>query len=118
MAHMIPPTFNEIETAREFVGRYLPATPLVRIASLSGELGFDYYAKCENLQPVGAFKVRGGVNLVGTAADEEKRAGMVSASTGNHGQSIAYAGQLFGVRVIIYAPAENVNQSKMQAIRE
>jgi len=115
---MTPPTFNDIVAAREFVGHYLPKTPLVPVPKLSQLFGFDYYAKCENLQPVGAFKVRGGINLVGTAGDEEKRAGMVSASTGNHGQSIAYAGQLFGVRVIIYAPAENVNQSKMQAIRD
>jgi threonine dehydratase len=115
---MIPPTFNDIEVAREFVGRYLPATPLARIERLSDELGFDYYAKCENLQPVGAFKVRGGVNLVGTATDEEKQAGLISASTGNHGQSIAYGGRLFGAHVIIYAPSENVNQSKMQAMRD
>lgn len=115
---MTPPTFNDILAAREFVGRYLPKTPLVALPKLSQIFGFDYFAKCENLQPVGAFKVRGGVNLVGTAGDEEKRAGMVSASTGNHGQSIAYAGRLFGVKVVIYAPAENVNQEKMQAIRD
>jgi threonine dehydratase len=115
---VIPPTFNDVLIAREFVGRYLPATPLTRIERLSNDLGFDYYAKCENLQPVGAFKVRGGVNLVGTATDEEKRVGLISASTGNHGQSIAYAGRLFGARVIIYAPAENVNQTKMQAMRD
>src|SRR5450432_1732339 len=116
METMAPPTFADILVAREFVGRYLPKTPLVAMPRLSQILGFDYYAKCENLQPVGAFKVRGGVNLVGTASDQEKSAGMVSASTGNHGQSIAYAGQLFGVKVIIYAPTENVNQEKMQAI--
>jgi threonine dehydratase len=115
---MNPPTFSDIRAAGEFVSQYLPATPLTRIDRLSTDLGFDYYAKCENLQPVGAFKVRGGVNLVGTATDEERRSGLVSASTGNHGQSIAYGGRLFGARVIIYAPAENVNQTKMQAIRE
>ncbi len=115
---MLPPTFNDILTARDFVTQYLPRTPLVRIEKLSSELGYDYYTKLENLQPVGAFKVRGGVNLVGTASDEEKRSGLVSASTGNHGQSIAYAGRLFGARVIIYAPTENVNESKMQAMRE
>jgi threonine dehydratase len=115
---MIPPTFKDILAAREFVGQYLPRTPLMRIEKLSAILGCDYYAKLENLQPVGAFKVRGGVNLVGTASDEERKAGMVSASTGNHGQSIAYAGRLFGARVIIYAPAENVNQSKMKAMRD
>lgn len=114
---MISPTFDDILAAREFVGQYLPRTPLMRVEKLSEILGCDYYAKCENLQPVGAFKVRGGVNLVGTASEEEREAGLVSASTGNHGQSIAYAGRLFGARVIIYAPAENVNQTKMQAMR-
>jgi threonine dehydratase len=115
---MIPPTFDDILAAREFVGQYLPRTPLMRVEKLSEILGCEYYAKCENLQPVGAFKVRGGVNLVGTASAEETEAGLISASTGNHGQSIAYAGRLFGARVIIYAPTENVNQTKMQAMRD
>src|SRR5260221_3759385 len=115
---MLTPTFNDILVARDFVAQFLPRTPLVRIERLSSELGCDYYAKLENLQPVGAFKVRGGVNLVGNASDEEKRSGLVSASTGNHGQSIAFAGRLFGARVIIYAPTENVNESKMEAMRE
>lgn len=115
---MIPPTFDDILAAREFVGQYLPTTPLMRVEKLSEILGCDYYAKCENLQPVGAFKVRGGVNLVGTASGEERETGLVSASTGNHGQSIAYAGRLFGARVIIYAPTENVNETKMQAMRD
>lgn len=114
---MLPPTFKDVLAARDFIAPYLPKTPLMRIEKLSDLLGCDYYAKCENFQPIGAFKVRGGVNLVGTAGDEERKAGLVSASTGNHGQSIAYAGRLFGARVIIYAPAENVNQSKMHAIR-
>ena len=115
---MLNPTFDDILAAREFIGQYLPKTPLVRVEKLSQLLGCDYYAKCENLQPVGAFKVRGGINLVGTATAAEIRAGLISASTGNHGQSIAYAGRLFGARVIIYAPAENVNQSKIQAMRD
>src|SRR5688572_11883020 len=112
------PTFKDVLAAREFIAPYLPKTPLVRSEKLSALLDCDYYLKCENVQPIGAFKVRGGVNLVGTATDEEKHAGIVTASTGNHGQSIAYAGRLFGVRVIIYAPAENVNEAKMQAMRD
>lgn len=115
---MIQPSFNDVLAAREFIRPYLPQTPLVRVEKLSELLQCDYYAKLENLQPVGAFKVRGGVNLVGTATEAERRAGLVSASTGNHGQSIAYAGRLFGARVIIYAPAEQVNESKMRAMRE
>jgi threonine dehydratase len=113
---MQPPTFEDIVAARRFISPYLPKTPLVRSEKISQQLGCDYYAKLENLQPVGAFKVRGGVNLVGTF--DQKDATLVTASTGNHGQSIAYAGRLFDKRVIIYAPAENVNEMKMQAIRD
>src|SRR3977135_1097494 len=104
---MLPPTFEDIIAARKFISPYLPKTPLVRIAKISEELGCDYYAKLENLQPVGAFKVRGGVNLVGNARTAGRRAGdqpsLITASTGNHGQSIAYAGRLFDTRVVIYA---------------
>lgn len=113
---MQPPTFADIVAARDFISPYLPKTPLVRIEKISQALGCDYYAKLENLQPVGAFKVRGGVNLVGSLKDEPVT--IVAASTGNHGQSLAFAGRLFNKRVIIYAPAENVNEMKMQAIRD
>jgi threonine dehydratase len=116
------PTFADIVEARSFVSRYLAKTPLVQLPRISELLECDYYAKLENLQPTGAFKVRGGVNLVGNEVDQAARFGdqptLVTASTGNHGQSIAYAGRLFGARVIIYAPAENVNESKIQAMRD
>lgn len=115
---MQAPTYADILAAREFIAAYLPKTPLVRSHKLSEALGCDYYLKLENLQPVGAFKVRGGVNLVGHAAREGRHETIVTASTGNHGQSIGYAGRLFNTRVIVYAPAENVNQAKLQAMRE
>lgn len=118
---MNPPTFADIIAAREAISEFLPRTPLVRLNKISAMLDCDYYAKLENLQPTGAFKVRGGINLVRnevTAAGNEKQVTLITASTGNHGQSIAYAGRLFGARVIIYAPTENVNESKMQAMRD
>ena len=125
---MIPPTFQDIVAARKFIAKYLPKTPLVRLPKISEALECDYYAKLENLQPTGAFKVRGGVNLVGNevsvsgpdhqATSANDGVTLIAASTGNHGQSIAYAGRLFGARVIIYAPAENVNEAKMQAMRD
>jgi len=115
---MTEPTFEDIVAAREFIAPYLPKTPLVRVKALSELLDCDYYVKLENLQPTGAFKVRGGVNLVGTLSDEERKQGLVSTSTGNHGQSIAYGGRLFSSHVIIYAPSENVNEAKMQAMRD
>ena len=111
-----PPTFDDIVAARAFISQYLPKTPLIRIPKLSEALDCDYYAKLDNLQPVGAFKVRGGVNLVGSLKPVEHT--LVTASTGNHGQSIAFAARLFNKRVIIYAPAENVNETKVQAMRD
>ncbi len=117
---MNAPTFADIVAARGAISTFLPRTPLVRLNKISDVLDCDYYAKLENLQPTGAFKVRGGINLVRnevTAAGNEKPT-LITASTGNHGQSIAYAGRLFGTRVIIYAPTENVNESKMQAMRD
>ena len=115
---MLAPAFEDVVAAREFIAPYLPKTPLIRVDAISELLDCEYYAKLENLQPVGAFKVRGGVNIVGTASDEERQRGLVAASTGNHGQSLAFAGKLFASRVIIYAPAENVNEAKMRAIRD
>lgn len=112
------PTFDDIVAARNFVRNYLPKTPLVPVWSLSQMLGCHYHVKCENFQPVGAFKVRGGVYLVGTLSENEKRIGVISASTGNHGQSLAFAGKLFGVRVVIYAPQKDANPLKLQAMRD
>jgi len=111
------PAYADLVAAREFISPYLPKTPLVRSHKLSAALGCDYYLKLENLQATGAFKVRGGVNLV----CQERNAGadqpIATASTGNHGQSIGYAGRLFNTRVIIYAPAEKVNPAKLEAMR-
>src|ERR1051325_9590259 len=131
---MTPPTFADIVAAREAISDFLPKTPLVRLNNISELLNCDYYAKLENLQPTGAFKVRGGINLIGHEMRLRTASGsirinhstmsvsgsptFITASTGNHGQSIAYAGRLFGARVIIYAPTENINESKMQAIRD
>ncbi len=112
-----PPVYADIETARDFVGAHLPPTPLVHCWKLSEMLGCQYYSKCENLQPVGAFKVRGGVNLLGRLDAEQRQRGVISASTGNHGQSLAFAGRLFGVPVIIYGPQHQSNPAKVQAMR-
>jgi threonine dehydratase len=112
---MEAPVFADVVAAREFISPYLPKTPLVRSHKLSQALGCDYYLKLENLQPIGAFKVRGGVNIVG---HERSARTIATASTGNHGQSIAYAGRLFNTPVMIYAPAENANPAKLQAMRD
>ena len=111
-----PVTLHDVYKARRIVNRYLPRTPLATSPILSKRLGFEAYVKCENLQPIGVFKVRGGVNLVSKLSEEEKRRGVITASTGNHGQSIAYAASLFGVKAIVAVPQKS-NPNKVEAIR-
>ena len=111
------PTFADVQASADFIGAHLPPTPLLHCWKLSESLDFAYHAKCENLQPVGAFKVRGGVNLLGRLDAAQRQRGVVSASTGNHGQSLAFAGRLFGVPVVIYGPEHNSNPAKVQAMR-
>jgi threonine dehydratase len=97
-------TLEEVYKARKIVHRYLPKTPLIHSPALCKKLGFDAYVKCENTLPTGAFKVRGGINLISQLSDREKRRGIIAVSTGNHAQSIAYASCLFGVKAIIGMP--------------
>jgi len=113
---MIPrPTFTDVLRARRIVSRYLPRTPLLPSLALSKLLGFQLYLKFENYQPIGAFKVRGGLNLVSSLTPAERARGVITASTGNHGQSIAYAAQTFGVRAVIVMP-EVSNPDKVESM--
>jgi len=111
-----PVTLNDVYKARKVVSKYLPRTPIIGSPSLSRRLGFEAYVKCENLQPIGAFKVRGGVYLVSRLSEEERLRGVITASTGNHGQSIAYAASLFGVKAIVGVP-KGSNPNKVEAIK-
>ena len=112
---MTIPTLDDVYRARRVIAPYLRPTPLVRSDALSELLGCQAYLKCENVQPIGVFKVRGGINLVSSLSDEERRRGVITASTGNHGQSIAYAARLFGVPAVIAAP-EDCNPYKRRAM--
>jgi threonine dehydratase len=110
------PTFAGVLEARRRIAPYLRPTPLYRYEALSELVGTQVWVKHENHQPVGAFKVRGGVNLIAQLSAEERERGVIAASTGNHGQSIAYAARLFGVRAIVCVP-EAANPVKVQAMR-
>ncbi len=109
------PTFQDILKARQVLGQYLPKTPLHNYAALDQLLGAEIRVKHENYQPIGVFKVRGGVNLVASLSTEEKAKGVITASTGNHGQSLAYAARLFEVNATIVVP-EDANPVKVEAI--
>ena len=111
------PTIHDVLLAQRRIAPHLTPTPLLKPAALARALGCEAYVKCENLQPVGAFKVRGGVNLVAALVEQggPGPAGLATASTGNHGQSIAYAARLFGLHATIFAPRD-ANPLKVAAM--
>lgn len=102
--------------ARKRIAPFLKPTALHYYPLLSDLVGADIWVKHENHQPTGAFKVRGGINLLASLSHDERASGVITASTGNHGQSIAYASHLFGVRAIIGVP-ENSNPAKLAAMK-
>ena len=110
------PDLKDVVRAQRRIAAHLPRTPLYRNDQLSALLDADVFVKHENHLPTGAFKVRGGVNLIGQLSDAERESGVVTASTGNHGQSIAYAAREFGVPATVYVP-EGANPVKVAAIR-
>jgi threonine dehydratase len=110
------PDLADVLAARQRIGPYLRPTPLYRYPALDAMTGARVRVKHENHQPVGAFKVRGGVNLVSQLGPDERRRGVIAASTGNHGQSVAYAADLFGVRAVICVP-ERANPVKVESMR-
>ena len=115
MDHEIP-TLQSVLLARQHVYRHLAPTALYNYPTLSQLIGTETWIKHENHHPVGAFKVRGGLNLAAKLSEEEQRAGLFTASTGNHGQSIAYAARAHGMQATIAVP-EGANPGKVAAMR-
>jgi threonine dehydratase len=105
---------TEVYRARQIVSRYLQPTPLLRSRILSEELGCDLWVKYENCTPIRSFKGRGGIYRASTLGLEI--AGMATASTGNHGQGIAWGASVFGKRAVVVAPA-GANPFKLAAMR-
>jgi len=113
---MQPPTLRDVYRAKKTIAPHLPRTPLHYSAGLSEMLDAEVYLKHEEYLPLGAFKGRGGINLLANLSDEDKERGLITASTGNHGQSVASACQMFGVRIVIGLP-ENANPNKVAAMK-
>src|SRR5258708_27269377 len=112
---VIAPVLKDIYEARERVYRVIRPTPLLSHPLLVQETGLDIRVKHENHNPTGAFKVRGGVTLVASLSPDERR-GVVTATTGNHGQSFALACQRERVPCTIVTPIGN-NPEKNAAMR-
>lgn len=114
---MQTPEFADVLAARRVLAEYLPPTPAWHYPVLDAAVGADeVWVKHENAQPVGAFKVRGGLVLLAGFDDRQLARGVVAASTGNHAQSVAYAAARFGAPCTIVMP-ENANPTKAAAVR-
>ena len=113
---MQEPTISDVINARPRVYAVMQRSPMLRHPLLDEWLGCETWVKHENHNPTGAFKIRGGLNLVAHLSPDEHRRGVISASTGNHGQSIAFASRMHGVRCRILVPRGN-NPDKNAAMR-
>src|SRR5580704_19438644 len=98
------PTMADVLDARRRIRPYLPKTTLIRYDNLGEMVSAQVYVKHENHLPTNAFKVRGGVNLISQLSEAERSKGVITASTGNHAQSIAYASRIFGTKATIVMP--------------
>ena len=110
------PNIQDVLDARRKIAEHVHRTPLRHVPGLSELLNADVWVKHENMQLLGAFKVRGGINLVSRTSAEERARGFVTASTGNHGQSIAYAARQFGAKCTIVVPV-GANPIKIASMR-
>jgi threonine dehydratase len=110
------PTFKDVLKARNLIKDYLPRTPLYSYPQVNQLLDARVFIKHENHLPTGAFKTRGGLNLIHNLNRKQRERGVVTASTGNHALSIVYASNLFNVPVIVVMP-EKSNPTKVKAIK-
>ena len=108
---------DRIGAAEQRIRAHVRETPLVLCPSLSEETGGRVFLKLENLQLTGSFKVRGALNKMLSLSAEDRARGVVTASSGNHGAAVAYAGGLAGVVPTVYLP-ENAAPSKVAKIRQ
>lgn len=106
-----------IEKSYKLIRQYLQKTPAVKSEILSELLNADIYLKCENQQKTGSFKVRGAFNKLLSLTDEQKQQGIITASTGNHGAGVAYAGSVLNVPATIFAP-KNSSKAKLEKMQQ
>jgi threonine dehydratase len=110
------PNLSEIEAARARLDGVARVTPVYRSETLSRLIGREIHLKAENLQRTGSFKIRGAYNRISLLSPEERAAGVVAASAGNHGQSVAWAAREVGARARVYMP-QDAPMAKVDATR-
>ncbi len=110
------PTLLDVIAAKERIAPYLHRTPLHHYRALDELIGAEVWVKHENHHVMGAFKIRGALNVIAQLSDEERSKGVVAASTGNFGQGLAYAAGIFGVDAVVVVP-EEANRGKVESMR-
>jgi threonine dehydratase len=93
----------DLQRAAALLEGVVVRSPLIEVPALSVQVGVPVALKCEQLQPVGAFKLRGAYNALARVAAEKRANGVVTQSSGNHGQAVAFAARAFGVRAVVSA---------------
>src|SRR5260370_29637020 len=105
-------SLHDIQQARTLLEGIAVRTPLFEWAGPADPR--NLFLKLENLQPIGAFKLRGAYNKVASLSEKDRRGGVISYSSGNHGQGVAYAARALGVKAIIVMPG-NAPKNKLEA---
>jgi threonine dehydratase len=113
---MVFPQFKDVLLAKRQISPFVLRTPFYTYPAINELIGAEVFIKHENYQPVGAFKIRGGINLISQLVSEERSRGVVAASTGNHGQSVALGARIFGVKARIVVP-EKSNPGKVASMQ-
>ncbi|HUA79095.1 MAG TPA: pyridoxal-phosphate dependent enzyme [Dyella sp.] len=111
------PSLSQIHDAAARIAPYAALTPVLRNASLDALVGAPLHFKCENLQRGGAFKFRGACNAVWSLTDDEARCGVVTHSSGNHGNALAMAAATRGIAAHVVVP-EGAVRAKVEAIEQ
>lgn len=110
------PTYTDVEAAAQRIKRYVHRTPVMTSRTANEMLGATVFFKCENLQRMGAFKFRGAMNALLQFSEQQKTAGVLAFSSGNHAQAIALAAQQLGIKATIIMP-EDAPKTKVAATR-
>ena len=97
-------TRADIERAAAAIKGVAARTPLIEAHWLSERLGYEVRLKCENVQRAGAFKIRGAYNAISQLTDEQRKRGVITYSSGNHGQAVALAGRIYGIKAVVVMP--------------
>jgi len=108
---------GDVEKAQEVIKDYIRKTPLIKSQYLSSISGGEVYLKLENMQLTGAFKFRGAFNKISSLSEDEKEAGVIACSTGNHAIGVALSSQLLGIEAKVIMPT-NASAAKIQAVKD